>query len=106
MTSIYFYELVLLLFILHHKFYKGNADNFFKGYVTRNSFSRNEFLNHDTFIYHDVNIFNISPTNVLSSSDRLNPFSSFFVNIPFLYSVFNDIFYVNNITNIFDTICT
>ena len=27
---------------------------------------------------------------------------SIFVNIPFLYSVFNYIFYVNNITNIFD----
>ena len=70
MTSIYFYELILLFFIFHHNFCNGNVDNFFKGYVTRKNFSGNKFLNHDRFIYHDVNIFNISHTNVLSSSDR------------------------------------
>ena len=76
---------------------------FFKGYVTRNNFSRNKFLNYDSFIYHDVNIFNISHTNVLSSSDRFYPFSFYFCKYSFfIYSVFNDIFYVNNITNIFD----
>ena len=87
MTSIYFYELVLLFFIFHHNFCNGNVDNFFKGYVTRNNFSRNKFLNYDSFIYHDVNIFNISHTNVLSSSDRFYPFS-------FYFCKFNDIFYV------------
>ena len=30
MTSIYFYELVLLFFIFHHNFCKGNVDNFFQ----------------------------------------------------------------------------
>ena len=45
MTSIYFYELVLLFFIFHHNFCSGNSDNFFKGYVTRNNFSKNRFLN-------------------------------------------------------------
>ena len=76
---------------------------FFKGYVTRNNFSWNKFLNYDSFIYHDVNIFNISHTNVLSSSDRFYPFSFYFCKYSFfIYSVFNDIFYVNNITNIFD----
>ena len=77
MTSIYFYELVLLFFIFHHNFCSGIVDNFLKGYVTRNIFSRNNFLNYDSSVYHDVNIFNISHTNVLSlsSSDRFYPFS-------------------------------
>ena len=39
MTSIYFYELVLLFVIFRHNFCNGNFDNFFKGYVTRNNFS-------------------------------------------------------------------
>ena len=60
MTSIYFNELVLLFFIFHHNFCNGNVENFFKGYVTRSNFFRNEFLNYDSFIYHDVNTFNIS----------------------------------------------
>ena len=103
MTFIYFYELVLLFFIFHHNFRSNNVDNFFKGYVTRNNFSRNKFLNYDRFIYHDVNIFNISHTNVLSSSDRCYPFSFHFcIYSFFIYSAFNDIFYVNNINNIFD----
>ena len=51
MTSIYFYELVLLFFIFHHNFCNGNVDNFFKGYVTHNNFSRNKFLNYDSFKY-------------------------------------------------------
>ena len=75
MTSIYSDELVLLFFIFPHNFCNGNVDNFFKGYITRNNFSRNEFLNYDGFIYHDVNIFNMSHTNVLSSADRFYPFS-------------------------------
>ena len=103
MTSIYFYELVLLFFIFHQNFYYGTVDNFFKGYVTRNSSSRNKFLNYKSLIYHDVNIFNISHTNVLSSPDRFYPFSFYFCEYSFfIYSVFNDILYVNNITNIFD----
>ena len=103
MTSIYFYELVLLFFIFHHNFCNGNVDNFFKDYVTCNNFSRNKFLNYDRFIYYDVNIFNISLTNVLSSSDRCYLFSFYFCKYSFfIYSAFNDIFYVNNITNIFN----
>ena len=57
MTSIYFYELVLVFFTFHHNFCNGNVDNFFKGYVTRKNFSKNNFLNHDftlSFIYHDI----------------------------------------------------
>ena len=103
MTSIYFYELVLLFFIFHHNFYSGHIDNFFKGYVTRNSFSSNKHLIYDSFIYYEVNIFNISHTNVFSSSDRFYPFKFYFCKHRFfICSVFNDIFYVNNITNIFD----
>ena len=83
MTSIYFYELVLLFFIFHHNFCNGNIDNFFKGYVTRNNFSRNKFLNYDSVIYHDVNIFNISHTNVLSSLDRFYAFSFYFCKYSF-----------------------
>ena len=60
MTSIYFHELVLLFFISHHNFYNNNVDNFLKGYVRCNNFSRNEFLNYDSFIYHDFNIFSVS----------------------------------------------
>ena len=97
MTSIYFYGLVLLFFIFRRNFYNGNVDNFLKGCVTRNSFSRNEFLNYD------VNVFNISHTNVLSSSSYFYPFSFYFCKYSFfIYSIFNDIIYVNNITNIFD----
>ena len=61
MTSIYFYELVLLCFIFHHNVYNGNVDNFL-------------FLDYDSFIYHDVNYFNIPHTNVLSSSDGFKSF--------------------------------
>ena len=85
MTSIYFYELVLLFFIFYHNFFKGNVD---KGYFTRNSFSRNEFLNFDSIIYHDVSIFNISHTNHLSSSDHFYPFNCYFYKYSFLYTVF------------------
>ena len=61
---------------------------------------------YDSFLYHDVNIFNISYTNVLYSSDNFYPYSLYFCKYSFLiYSVFNDIFYVNNITNIFDNNC-
>ena len=89
MTSIYFYELVLVFFTFHHNFCYGNVDNFFKGYVTRKNFSNYNFLNHDftlSFIYHDIhslNIFNISHTNVLSSSDRFYPFSFYFCEYSF-----------------------
>ena len=45
----------------------------------------------------------MSHTNVLSSPDRFYPFSFYFCEYSFfIYSVFNDILYVNNITNIFD----
>ena len=55
------------------------------------------------FIYHDVNIFNISHTNVLSNSDRFYRFSFYFCGYSFfIYSVFNGIFYVNSITNVSD----
>ena len=102
MASTYFYELVLLFFIFHQNFCNGNVDNFFIGYITRNNFSKNKFLNYDSFIYHNVNFFNISHTNVLSSSDRFYPFSFYFCKYSFIiYSVFNDILCVNNITNIF-----
>ena len=103
MTSIYFYGLVLLFFIFQRNFYNGNVDNFLKGCVTCNSFSRNEFLDYDSFIYHNVNIFNISHTNVLSSSSRFYLFSFYFCKYSFsIYSIFNDIIHVNNIINIFD----
>ena len=110
MMSIYYCELVLLFFIFHHFFYNSNVDNFFKGFVKRSSFSRNEFLNYDSFIYHEVNILNISHKNVLSSSDHFYAFSFIFVNISFLYTVFLVIYiyiyiyiyYVSNITNITD----
>ena len=89
MTSIHFYELVLLFFIFHHNFCNRNVDNFFQGYVTCNNFSRNKFLNYDSFINHDVNIFNMSHTNVLPSSDHFYPFSFYFCKYSFfLYSVF------------------
>ena len=102
MTSIYFYELVLLFFTFYHNFCSGNVDNFLK-VCHGNSFSRNTFLNYDSFIYHDVNIFNVSHTNVLSSSGSFYPFSFYFCKYSFfLYSVFKDMFYVNNVTNIFD----
>ena len=70
MTSIYFYEMVLLFFIFHHNFCNSTVDNFFKGSVMHNNFSRNKFLNYNSFICHSISIFNISLTNVLSSSDR------------------------------------
>ena len=98
MTSIYFYGLVLLFLIFQRNFSNGHVDNFLKGCVSRISFSRNEFLDYDSFIYHNVNIFNISHTNVLSSSSRFYLFSFYFCK----YSFFNDIIHVNNITNIFD----
>ena len=89
MRFIYFYESVLLFFIFHHNFCNGNSDNFFKGYATRRNFSRNKFSNYGSFIYHHVNIFNISDTNVLSSSDRFYTFSFYFCKHSFfIYSVF------------------
>ena len=95
--------MVLLIFIFHHNFCNGNVDNFFKGFVTRNNISRIRFLSYDSFIHHDFNIFNILHTNVLSSSDCFYPFSFYFCKYSFFtYSVFNDIFYVHNTTNIFD----
>ena len=101
MTSI-----VLLIFVFHHNFCNGNVDNFFKGYVTRNNFSRNNFLNYDNLFYHNVhsvNIFNISHTNVLPSSDRFYSVSLYFCEYYFfIYSPFNNVLYVSNITNIFD----
>ena len=85
MTSIYFYELVLLFFIFHHNFWNGNVDNFFKVYITHNNLCRKKILIYDRFIYHDVNIFNISHANVLSSSDRCYPFSFYFRKYSFFY---------------------
>ena len=84
MTSMHFYKLVLLFCIFHHNFSNVNVDNSFKSYITRKSFSRKSVLNYDSFIYHNVNIFNISHTKVLSSSDGFYLFSFYFVNIPFL----------------------
>ena len=101
MKSIYFYELVLLFSIFHENFCNVNVDNFFKGYVTRNNFSWNKFLNYDGFIYHDVNILSISDSNGLSSSDRF--YSFYFCKYSFfIYIVHFFIFCVNNITHIFD----
>ena len=99
MNSIYFYELVLLFSIFHENFCNGNVDNLFKGFVTRNRFSLDKFLWRQYF--HDVNIFNISDSIGLSSSDRF--YSFYFCKFSFfIYIVFNDIFCVNNITDIFD----
>ena len=79
--------------ILKYECHK-NVDNFFKGYVLHDNFSRNKFLNYDSFIYHDVNIFNISHTNVLSSSDHFYPFSFYFCKYSFfLYTVFLMIYF-------------
>ena len=67
------------------------------------NFSRNKFLSYDSSIYHDINILNIWQANALSTSDCFYPFSCYFCKYSlFIYNVFNDIFYVNNITNIFD----
>ena len=55
-------------------------------------------INFDSFIYHDVNIFNISHTNVLSSSDLL---SFYFCKYSFFYIVFLLFLRFFNI-NIFD----
>ena len=85
MTSIYFYKLVLLFFIFYHNLYNNNVDKFFKGYVTR--------LNHDSLIYHDINIFNISHTSVLSSSNHFHPFSLYFFKYSFLHTVFLMIYF-------------
>ena len=57
-----------------------------------------------SFIYHGINLFNISHINVLSSSDRSYPFSFYFCKyVSFMYSVYNDIFHVNNVTSVFDS---
>ena len=61
--SIYFYELVLLFFIFHHNFCKGNIDNFFKGYVMRNNFSRKKSLNYDN-LFIMMSIFSIYHTQM------------------------------------------
>ena len=107
MTSMYFYELVLLFFIFHHNFWNGHVVSFFKGYVTRNSFFRNNFLNHDSFINYDVKMFGILHTNILSPSDRFYPFSFYFCKYSFfIYSVFDNVCYVNNILIFLITICT
>ena len=91
-------------FIFHHNFCNGNVDNFCKAYVTPNNFSKNNVLNYASFICHDVhkvNICNTSHINVLSSLDCFYPFSFYFCEYSFfIYSFFNDIIYVNNITNI------
>ena len=84
MTSIYFYDLILMFFIFHHNFCSDSVDNFFKGYVMHGSFSTNEFLNYGSFVYHDVNIFNISRTNGVF----LNFF--FFFNFYFYFFFFQD----------------
>ena len=66
-----------------------------KSLSVRNVFmtSRNEFLNYGSFIYHDVNIFNISHTNILYSSDHFYLFSFYYCKHSFfIYSVSNDIF--------------
>ena len=74
----------------------GNVDNFLSCITTFTG------INFDSFIYCDINIFNISHTNILSSSDHFYLFSFYFSKCSFfIYSVLN-IFYVNNITNIFD----
>ena len=90
--SIYFYELVFLFFIFHHNFCNNNIDNIFNGYVRCNSFSTNEFLTFDSFIYHEfisVAIFNIPHTNVLSSLHRFYHFSfSSYKYLLFINSVF------------------
>ena len=51
MTSICFYELVVLFFIFHHNVCNFCVDNFLKGYITRNNFSINNFLNYDRKVW-------------------------------------------------------
>lgn len=57
-------------------------------------------------LYHDVHSvkhFNIPHTNVLSSSDGLYNFGFYFCESSlFVYRVFTDILYLNNVTSIFD----
>ena len=97
MMSIYFYELVLLFFILYHNFCNNNVDNFFKGYVTCNNFSTNKFLTSNS-----VAIFNIPDNNVLSSSIHFYQFSFSFYEDSFFINSFFYIFNVNSVTNILD----
>ena len=96
MMSIYFYELVYLFFMFHHKFCNNNFDNFFKGYIRCNNFSTNQVLTSSS-----VAIFNIPHKNVLSSSISFYHFSfSFYEHSLFTNSIFNNIFNVNSVTNI------
>ena len=84
MTSINFYELVLLFFIFHHNFCNNNVDNFFRGFVRCNTFSTNKFL-----MSNSTAIFNILDKNVLSSSVHFCQFSfSFNKYLFFINSVF------------------
>ena len=96
MISIYFYELVLLFFIVHHNSCNNNVDNFFKGYVKCNNFPANEFLASNS-----VAIFNIPHKYVSTSSIPFYHFSfSFYEYSFFINSVFYNIFNVNSVTNI------
>ena len=100
MTSIYFYELVLVFFTFHHNFCYGNVDNFFKGYVTRKNFSNYNFLNHDftlsLFITTStVSIFSIYHTQMFYLVQIVFILLvSIFVNILFLYKVFLMIYFM------------
>ena len=88
MTFIYFYELVLLLFIFHHNFYNSNVDNFFKGYLTRDNFSRDKFLNYDS-LFIIMSIFSLYHTQMFYLVQIVFILLVFiFANIPFLYTVF------------------
>ena len=90
MMSIYFNELVLLLFfLLHYNFCNNSVDNFFKGYVRCNNFSTNKFLTSDS-----VAIFNIfhqrkkkSDMSTVSITSDNNAF--FLVIILVIFRVFN-----------------
>ena len=79
MISIYFYELVLLFFIVHHKSCNNNVDNFFKGYVKCNNFPANEFL-----ASNNVAIFNIHTDMFQPAQYVFIILVSLFMNIRFL----------------------
>ena len=95
MMSIYFYELVLLFLIFHHKFCNNNVNNFFKGYVRCNNFSTNEFLTSNS-----VAIFNIPHKYNSTSSIRFYHFSFSFYEYSFFINSIFYIFNVNSVTNI------
>ena len=97
MTSIYFYVLVLLFLIFHHNFYRIMLIIFLKVMSHVTTFPGMSFQ-----IMIMTSIFSIYHTQIFNLVQIVFVLLvSIFVNIPFLYSVFNDIFYVNNITNIF-----